>query len=629
MNSKTKTIFLTIILLTCLTFPILGSAESITVTSTGPAHIKFASLAQGSCYVQKGTLPTEMPSDFYFGQGNISLTGNADGKTNYDGLFANQTVTANGSLHIAFSAEKYDINFNASNQTIAYFLSDNYPSEYRDNFAVGCNFNKETTPKETRMIFTGEKTDNFGTRALSGSIVFYVDEENIFENDQAIGAILYDEYDEVIASIIWAKQETTAPWGFALNAANVFEHNVDFFTVAPSAKIVTNAAGQCIYAKFSVENDEMTDLQYGNGSLVFNAMALSEANIRQISENYVSYRDGVYGIGSISLNLQNNESINVNIYTNGSGTGGIILNEGNESIFIIGIVYESNIALQFKGTLQNTTGTYPIKGTFEVYSALIQQEDSEELANIVETILLDENEYPIIISIWSQGNYTFYSDEEPIELGAADSFERYVGFCPSACTSTVSASQTVIADHTAATGAKIVINGAMLPTGTAFNITTVNYSSTQPISVTTPLTQQATYFEARIIQTNGSALPQVTAQVSLTDSSFNVSSQISYWNGNVWVKAANQQFTAPNTISGEISASALADTAVMVDYSAPAQSTTPTTLPSSTATPPQSVIPEYNMFAILGLMTLLTVAIAITRLRTGKGTGNFKAATNI
>jgi hypothetical protein len=577
-----------------------------------------------------GATPTETPDNFYFGQGNITIEGSADAKTNYDGVFANQTVTANGSIHITFSGERYDLNFESSNQTIAYFLSDNYDPEYRDNFAVGCSFAKETTSKETQLIFTGNKTDNFGTRTVSGTIAFYSDEESIFENnDQAIGVILYDEYYEVIASVIWAEQETTAPWGFNLNAADVFEHEVDFLTVAPSVKIVTNAAGQCVYAKFSLENDEMTDLQYGNGSLVFNAMALSEANIRQISEDYVSYSDGVYGVGSMCLNLQNKESINVNIYTNGSGTGGIILNEGNESIFIIGYVYESNVALQFNGTLQNATGTYPIKGTFEVYSAFIQQEDSEEPTNIVETILLDENEYPIVISIWSQGNYTFYSDEEPIELGAASSFERYVSFCPSACTSIVSGSQTIIADHLAATGAKIVINGAMLPTGTAFNITTVNYGSTQPISVTTPPTQQATYFEARIIQTNGSALPQVTAQVSLTDSSFNVSSQISYWNGQAWVKAANQQFTSPNTISGEISASALADTAVMVDYSAPAQSTTPTTLPSSTATPPQSVIPEYNMLAILGLMTLLTVAIAITRLRTGKGTSNFKPATII
>ncbi len=655
MNYRTQAIILTILVFICLTLPISGLAEPITVTSTGPAHIEFYSKTQGQCYVEVGTTPSETPDEFYFGQGNLSITGYADAKTDYDGAIANKTVYANGNIQLKFSDQTLNLNIQSSNETVAYFLSDNYGSKYNDNYAIGCDFSKETTPKEIHLVLTGNTTDRFGTKAFSGTLVFYVDEETTFEDsNQAMTAIIYNGDNTVLASIIWVQEDTAVPWGFTLNEAEMFQHSVDFYAISPSLKIVTNAAGNCVYSQFPSEFDdysEMPQLQHGNGSLIFNAMTLNEANVEQFSEEYYGFDSGVYGIGSINLSMQNNQSINVNIYTNGSGAGGMFLREGNQSIFLIGNVYQSSGTLAFNGTQQNATGTYNIKGTFEIYSIEVQQENSTSTMYVVETILMNENEYPIAISIWSQGDYPEFSEENNIDLLAADSFERSVDYCPSACTTITSDNNTtIIADHTTATGAKISLNGTIIPTGTIFNITTVNYGSTQPISVTNPPTQGATYFETRIMQANGSALNGVTAKISLTDLSFNTSSAISYWNGTTWVKAVNQQFTAPNTISGEILASELTDTTVMVDYSAPTSTPTPTptptttpspspstspspssspsptTTPTATASPstsPENVIPEFGVFAVLGLMALLTFFAAIVRLRGGKRTVNF------
>jgi len=157
----------------------------------------------------------------------------------------------------------------------------------------------------------------------------------------------------------------------------------------------------------------------------------------------------------------------------------------------------------------------------------------------------------------------------------------------------------------------------------------MNYGSTPPISTDNTPVNGATFYEIRILQASGDALGSgVNAQIALTDSSFNASSAISYWNGNAWVSASNQQFTAPNTITSSIPASVLTDTPLMVDYSAPqpTPSPTPNTSSSATASPsttPTSVIPEYSIVVILGLMVLLTVFVLIVRLRVRHKLVNF------
>ncbi|MGD6934579.1 MAG: hypothetical protein ACQCN5_10275 [Candidatus Bathyarchaeia archaeon] len=646
MNYRTKTAILTLLILTCLTLPIAGLAGPITVTSTGPAYIEFSAQAQGQCFVEIGTTPSETPTEYYFGQGNTSLTGSANGTTNYDGTIANGTVHANGNLHIEFSDQAFDLTLQSNNETLAYFLSDNYPVDDRDNFSVGCDFSKEITPKETHLLATGNKTNSLGTEAFSGTILFYADVEETFGySNHAIGAIIYDANNTVLASIIWLHEDTEVPYGLTLSAADVFQNSVDFYTIAPSLKVVTNASGSCVYSVFPEgfdEYSEMPQLQHGNGSLSFNAITISEATVAALAEEYYEFDNGVYGFGSIILNMQDNQSIRGNIYTNGSGTRAMFYNIEGRSLYMIGNAYQNNGNLLFTGTRQNATGTYNIQGNFEIYCLEVPSENSTETISIVEVIIMDENEYPIAVCIWSMGDYPGFSESNNIELIPADIFERSIDYCPSACTTKIiSDNNTIIVDHTTVTGAKITINGANLPTGTAFNITTVNYGSTQPISVSDPPTEDATYFEVRILQTDGSRLNPVTTQVSLTDSSFNASCSISYWNGYTWLKAANQQYTAPNTITGEVLASVLSDTAIKVDYSAtpltatpspsasPSESPAPTSSPSASTSPtsttdPEDIIPEYSLFAILGLMALLTVFVAVVRIGVGKKASNFK-----
>jgi hypothetical protein len=644
LNTNTKIILLAVLTLSCLIFPMVSSAENInepvTVTSNGSTYVKFYGEAQGQCFIETGTVPTQLPSEFYLGSGNISLAGNAYAKVNPNDITANQPLNASGSLQLEFNRQTFDLNLQSNNETLAYFENDYIEPGNKHNFIVGGDFSGDTIPEGSRLKFTGNFTDYTGTHIISGTAKIYTGQEQTLQgSQQTITAVIYNEDDTILASAIWSQQEATAPFGFTLNAANVYQRVVDLYSIAPTVKIISTASGQCVYSFIPVQEDPSDEfsLEQGNGNITFYAMALNEGSLRYISEDYCIFNNGIYVMGSINLNMQN-QSITGNIYSNGSGTGGMILKEENDSMYLIGNIFESPVMV-FNGTLQNATGTYPINGSFEIYSSEILQENSTVTDSLIESILLDESNKPIALAIWSKNNYTEFSEENQVELNAADSFERSVDFCPSACTIIFSSGENIIADHTATTGAEIAINTTTLPTGTGFNITTVNFGSTQPISVPAQAIQEATYFEARILQPNGSVLNALTAQISLTDSNFNSSSTIFYWNSTAWVKAANQQFTAPNTVTAEIPTVDLKDTAIRVNYysepPAPTQTPSPsssqstTTTPSSTAKPstsPEEMIPEFSVIAVLGLMMLLTVFVAITRLhRTGKK-ANFEAA---
>ena len=578
--------------------------------------MEFSGAAQGECIVEMDTIPSTTPDVYHFGSGSINLTGNADAEPTYEysnRYLANQTVNTSGNLSAEYNNQTINIDVYPSNNTIAYFINDlDLGDGQIDYFILGAAFDDESMPLQSRLLYTGSQTDANGTHAISGTAVIYSAQETTFESSrQVFGAIIFNADNTTLASVIWSQEGTVLPFGPTLNAASLFQTSINVYSVAPTVKITANASGACALQQFiEPENDSENVIHQGNGSIAFNAMALSETGSRYYIDTYI-FESGIYALGSLSVNWDN-QSINANIYTNGSGAGGIILKEPEREVFMIGNMFMDNTtAITFDGTYQNATETQNISGIFQILSTKLAEEENSTSNYVIEAVLYDQEEAPLAFLVWSEGNS--YSGE--LNLTAADSFSRSVDFCPSACTTVVSDNGSIVADHTAATGAKVTINGATLPNGTAFNITTVNYGSTQPIIVGDNTVNGAIYYDVRILQASGEALgSNVTAQIALTDSSFNASSAISYWNGSSWISAVNQQFTAPHTISGAIPASALTDTPVMVDYSAlpPQTSPTPTSSPSTT---PTSVIPEYTVVVILGLMILLTVFVLIVRLR--------------
>ncbi len=632
MNRKSKTTILTIIIITCLIIPVTGTTNPLTVTSTGPAYVKFEGSAQGQCLIEMGTKPTESPDTYYSGSGNITINGETEAKIDGETLIANGTATANGNMYVEFNGLTVALNISKTNTTSFFKNYAGQPNQ--GDFVVGSDFGTEIMPNETQLLYAGTLSNGSETETISGSIAVYIGTESDFANgNQTISAIIYGQDNQTVASIIWAQEEIELPFG-TLNAADVFERSLDIYSVAPCAIIETNASGACVYGVPS-ENDSDPFLFNGNGSLTFNAVASNQASMTYVSDDLYLFNDGVYALGSIHVTMQGNQTLNADIYTNSSstGTGVGFQNMENASMLMMGNIYNENNALQFNGTIQNASGTQNIQGIFLLISLSINPSNSTSNNYLTEAALLDENEEPIIIGVWAKENFSEF--EADINLTAADSFTRTIDLCPSACTFAVSGNQAIKADHTATTGAKVTVDGSQLPTGTEFNITTVNYGLTPPIINTGKVTEGllgARYFDIRVIHTNGSALSSsAPVQVSLTDSSFNSLSAISYWNGTAWVKAANQQFTAPNTITANIPASALTGTPVMVDNSgtptpsvtpSPSPTTTPTSTPtnspSATATPTETPsIPELNIVIILGLMVLLTVFVAIVRLRVG------------
>jgi hypothetical protein len=152
------------------------------------------------------------------------------------------------------------------------------------------------------------------------------------------------------------------------------------------------------------------------------------------------------------------------------------------------------------------------------------------------------------------------------------------------------------ADQTATTGINVAITQSSIPDGITIKVTTTNYGTTQPDGTTLPTSLDAKFFDVQVLANAGPALDStITVVVSISDDGFNANSVLYYWNGNNWVPAANQQFTAPHMLTGEIAASALTGTPLMVSQSSLFQ------------------VPEYPLGGLLALIAFFAALIVYKR----------------
>ncbi|MGA2385847.1 MAG: hypothetical protein ABSG33_04880 [Candidatus Bathyarchaeia archaeon] len=166
----------------------------------------------------------------------------------------------------------------------------------------------------------------------------------------------------------------------------------------------------------------------------------------------------------------------------------------------------------------------------------------------------------------------------------------------------------VTIDESSTTGVSATIStptGTPLPDGTQIDVNSASYGSTPPAEVTTPppisITGGGTaiYYDVSVSQGGGAPLgSNVNVQVSFTDPSITSSSTIAYWDASTssWIQVTPTVFTAPDTISGSIPASALTGTPIVVG-----------------SPQPVFVAPEYSIGALLAVIACFAAFIAIRK----------------
>jgi len=131
-------------------------------------------------------------------------------------------------------------------------------------------------------------------------------------------------------------------------------------------------------------------------------------------------------------------------------------------------------------------------------------------------------------------------------------------------TSTVTVSNnSATADQSATTGVSVTVSGSSLPNGVDLNITSINYSGNQPSGTGSVSVGSAVYFDVSVFSSSGALGSDVFVLVTIKNSAFSSASVIQYWDGNAWVSVATA-FTAPDTVSATIPASALTGTPIVV-----------------------------------------------------------------
>jgi hypothetical protein len=169
----------------------------------------------------------------------------------------------------------------------------------------------------------------------------------------------------------------------------------------------------------------------------------------------------------------------------------------------------------------------------------------------------------------TSGSYTVYvsvSDEAgALETSntAAVTVNSGIAPAPSATTSVTVSDNFATVDQSAKTGVSIVVSGSSLQDGTQLNVTSTNYGGNQPEDTGVAPLDAIAFYGFNVAPDVGALISDVFGDISISNPSFNSSSAMEYWNGVDWVSVATR-FTAPDTVSGTIPASALAGTTILV-----------------------------------------------------------------
>lgn len=550
MNVRSKTFILAAAIIFSLICPSLGLAEPITVTSSEHPQIEFSAHAQGECLVEMGTLPMDTLEVFYLGSGNLNLDGNASarrmfGYSAFNSYVANESVNAEGRVSAEWSKQSIDVELYSNNNTAGYFIADYYWDEelLQDNFFVGTDIEEESVPAQTTaLLYNGIYTDVNGTHAVSGKSALYATPEpQVGSEKTALVVMLFNPDNTTLATIIWVPEDTILPFGseeLTLHAATQFQHSVDVYSISPTLKFSAASSGECIVQLYSRLETTNESTREANGTIAFGGIGTvdmyTEYDYSDMAIIYMA-EDGIKAQGTLSVNW-GNESFSAKIYTTGSGAGGMISEGSMNDIFFIGNALGTpdynESALVYDATYRNSSGTQSFSGKAEIIVINLEDIGINSTNYIIETLLMrPKDEAPLIAVLWSEGNYTdTYSDD--FYFHAATSFSHSVDLCPSACTTLISDDESIVADQTATTGAKVTINGTSVPNGTALNITTVSYGSTQPSDTGNATVNGEVFYDVQVLQTSGNALgSNVKVLVSFTDPSFNSTSTISYWTG--------------------------------------------------------------------------------------------------
>ncbi len=119
-------------------------------------------------------------------------------------------------------------------------------------------------------------------------------------------------------------------------------------------------------------------------------------------------------------------------------------------------------------------------------------------------------------------------------------------------------------DQSTTTGTSVTVSGPSLSDGTKLDVTSVYYGSQQPSGTGAISVSGAVFYDVNVVRDDGAALgSDVYVTVSFTGAGFSSSSVIMYWSSGSWVPVATT-FTAPDTVTGTIPASALGGTPCLV-----------------------------------------------------------------
>ena len=137
------------------------------------------------------------------------------------------------------------------------------------------------------------------------------------------------------------------------------------------------------------------------------------------------------------------------------------------------------------------------------------------------------------------------------------------GSAPSESSTVTVSDNSATVDQGSTTGVKVTVSGSSLQNGAKLNVTSTDYGGNQPSGTGAVSVNGAHFYDVQVSASSGVLGSDVTVTVSISNPTFTSSSVIEYWNGSTWVSAATT-FTAPDTVSGAIPASALTETPILV-----------------------------------------------------------------
>jgi outer membrane protein assembly factor BamB len=133
----------------------------------------------------------------------------------------------------------------------------------------------------------------------------------------------------------------------------------------------------------------------------------------------------------------------------------------------------------------------------------------------------------------------------------------------SATSTTTVTDNSATVDQSAKTGVNVVVSGSSLQDGTQVNVTSTKYGDSQPSETGSISVTGAVFYDVSVTSSSGALSSGISVKVSISNPAFSSASVIEYWNGNSWVSVATT-FTAPDTVSGTVPASALTGTFFVV-----------------------------------------------------------------